>query len=165
MYVRFIYIKFQKTQTIGTGSWVEQNSGTERNGREEFKRLMETFLGRMDIFHYLDLGNGAMIACLCQELSKFIFKYLQFGRRGPSNSRKIGCGRQRFQISESSGQDGGIGGNSSLPCTPKRRITTNLKSLYNQKCQKIKLHGTPTTKELKKQSTKTTRLVCQDKEI
>ena len=32
----------------------------------------------------------------------------------------------------------------------KRRTTTNLKSVNNQKCQKIKLHGTPTTKELKK---------------
>ena len=37
-----------------------------------------------------------------------------------------------------------------LPRTTKRRITTNLKSINNQKCQKIKLHGTPTTKELKK---------------
>ena len=38
-------------------------------------------------------------------------------------------------------------------------MTTNLKSINNQKCQKIKLHGTLTTKELKKQSTRTTRLV------
>ena len=58
----------------------------------------------------------------------------------------------------SSGQDGGIGRNLSLPCTIRRRITTNLKSV-NQKCQKIKLHGTPTTKELKKKSARTTRLV------
>ena len=63
------------------------------------------------------------------------------------------------------GQDGGIGRNPLLPHTTKRRITTNIKSISNQKCQKIKLHETPTTKELKKQSTKTTRLVCQDKEI
>ena len=60
---------------------------------------------------------------------------------------------------ESSGQDGGVGGN------PLLLHTTNLKSINNQKCQKIKLHGTPTTKELKKKSTRTTRLVCQDKEI
>ena len=46
-----------------------------------------------------------------------------------------------------------------LPHTAKRRITANLKSTNKQKCQKIKLHGTPTTKELKKQSTRTTRLV------
>ena len=46
-----------------------------------------------------------------------------------------------------------------LPCTTKRRITTNLKSINNQKCQKIKLHGTPTTMELKKQSNRTTRPV------
>ena len=50
----------------------------------------------------------------------------------------------------SSGQDGGIGRNPSLPCTTKRRTPTNLKSINNQKHQKIKLHGTLTTKELKK---------------
>ena len=43
-----------------------------------------------------------------------------------------------------------IGRNPLLPCTTKRRITTNLKSINNQKCHKIKLYGTPTTKELKK---------------
>ena len=48
------------------------------------------------------------------------------------------------------GQDGGVGRNPLLPCTTKRRITTNLKSINNQKRQKIKLHGTPTTKELNK---------------
>ena len=37
-----------------------------------------------------------------------------------------------------------------LPCITKRRITTNLKTINNQKCQKIKLHGSLTTKELKK---------------
>ena len=50
----------------------------------------------------------------------------------------------------SSSQDGGIGRNTSLPCRTKRRITTNLKTTNNQNCQNIKLHGTPTTKELKK---------------
>ena len=53
----------------------------------------------------------------------------------------------------SSSQDGGVGRNPSLPHTTKRRITTNLKSINNQRCQNIKLHGAPTTKELKKQST------------
>ena len=48
---------------------------------------------------------------------------------------------------QSSGQDGGVGRNSSFPCTTKRRITTNLKSINNQKCQKSKLHGTPTQKQ------------------
>ena len=52
---------------------------------------------------------------------------------------------------ESSGQDGGIGRNPSLPRTTKKRITTNLKSINNQKCQKIKLHGNLATKELKSQ--------------
>ena len=46
-----------------------------------------------------------------------------------------------------------------LPHTTKRRRTTNLKSINNQKHQKIKLHGTLTTKELKKNSTRKTRLV------
>ena len=59
----------------------------------------------------------------------------------------------------SSSQDGGVGRNSSLPHTTKRRTTTNQKSIENQKCQKIKLHGTPTTRELKKKSSRTTRHV------
>ena len=37
----------------------------------------------------------------------------------------------------SSSQDGGVGRNPSLPHTTGRRITTNLKSINNQKCQKI----------------------------
>ena len=45
----------------------------------------------------------------------------------------------------------GVGRNSSLPHTTKRRITTNLKSVNNQKCKEIKLHGTQTTKELNSQ--------------
>ena len=61
----------------------------------------------------------------------------------------------------SSGQDGGIERNPLLPCTTKRRVTTNLKWISNQECQKIKLHRVPTTKELKKKSTRTTRLVRQ----
>ena len=52
----------------------------------------------------------------------------------------------------SSGQDGGVVRNASLPHTTKRRTTTYLKTINNQKCQKIKLHGTPTMKELKKHS-------------
>ena len=36
------------------------------------------------------------------------------------------------------------------PCTTKRRTTENLKTKNNQNCQKIKLYGSPTTKELKK---------------
>ena len=36
------------------------------------------------------------------------------------------------------------------PCTTKRRTTTNLKMKNNQNCQKIKLYGNPTSKELKK---------------
>ena len=43
---------------------------------------------------------------------------------------------------QNSGQDGGVGRNPLLPRTTKRRRTTNLKSINNQKCQKIKLHGT-----------------------
>ena len=36
----------------------------------------------------------------------------------------------------------------------KRNITTNLKTINNQNCPKIKLHGTLTTKELKKHSSR-----------
>ena len=36
------------------------------------------------------------------------------------------------------------------PCTTKRRTTTNLKTNSNQNSQKIELHGSLTTKELKK---------------
>ena len=50
----------------------------------------------------------------------------------------------------SSSQDGGVGRNPSLPCTNKRRIITNLKSINKQKSQKIKLQGTLTTKKSKK---------------
>ena len=60
-----------------------------------------------------------------------------------------------------SSQARGVGKNPLLPCTTKRRITSNLKSINNQKCQKIKLHGTAPTKELKKQSTRPTRPVRQ----
>ena len=52
----------------------------------------------------------------------------------------------------SSGQDRGIGRNPSLPHATERRIPTNLKTINNKKCQKIKLHGTLTTKELKNHS-------------
>ena len=37
-----------------------------------------------------------------------------------------------------------------LPHTTKRRTTTNLKTKNNQNCQKIELHESLTTKELKK---------------
>ena len=47
-----------------------------------------------------------------------------------------------------SGQDGGVGRCTLSACTIKR--TTNLKIKSNQNCQKIKLYGSPTTKELKK---------------
>ena len=36
------------------------------------------------------------------------------------------------------------------PHTTKRRTTTNLKTNNNPNCHKIKLYGSPTTKELKK---------------
>ena len=49
-------------------------------------------------------------------------------------------------------QDGGVARNALLLHTTKRKITANLKMIKNQNCQKIKLHGTLTTKELKKHS-------------
>ena len=48
-----------------------------------------------------------------------------------------------------SGQDGDVGRHTMLPRTTKRR-TTNLETKINQNCQKIKLYGSPTTKEIKK---------------
>ena len=56
----------------------------------------------------------------------------------------------RCLIARISGQNGGTGRYASLPCTTKRRTTTNLKTKNNQNCQKIKLYGSLTTKELKK---------------
>ena len=50
---------------------------------------------------------------------------------------------------EASGQDGGIG-RYTLPPQTTKRTTTNSKTKNNQNCQKIKLYGSPTTKELKK---------------
>ena len=49
-----------------------------------------------------------------------------------------------------SGQDGGIGRYTLPPHTTKRRTTPNLKTKKEQNCQKIKLYGNSTTKELKK---------------
>ena len=46
--------------------------------------------------------------------------------------------------------NGGISRYTVQPHTTKRRTTTNLKTKNNQNCQKIKLYGSPTTKELKK---------------
>ena len=82
------------------------------------------------------------------------------GRRNPTDITLTKWSRSLRNIRiSSSGQDGGVSRNPSLPHAIKRRITTNLKSINNQKCQKIKLRGTPTTKELKKKSTRTTRPV------
>ena len=52
------------------------------------------------------------------------------------------------------GQDGGIVRNASLPCTTKRRTTTNLKTKTSQNCQKMELYGSLTNKELKKHSSR-----------
>ena len=48
------------------------------------------------------------------------------------------------------GQDGGVGRYTLPPHTTKRRTTTNLKTKNNQNCQKIKLYGSLTTRDLKK---------------
>ena len=49
-----------------------------------------------------------------------------------------------------SSQDGGIDRYTLPSHTSKRRTTTNSKTKNNQNCQKIKLYGSPTTKELNK---------------
>ena len=53
-------------------------------------------------------------------------------------------------FSRTAGQDGGIGRHTVPPCTTKRRTTTNLETKNNQNWYKVKLYGSPTTKELKK---------------
>ena len=82
-----------------------------------------------------------------------VFYYFQLKemKNGPTSSST--CPGHIRTDCWSSGQDGGIGRNPSLP------RSTNLKSINNQKCQKIKLHETPTTKELKKKSIRTIRPV------
>ena len=47
------------------------------------------------------------------------------------------------------GQDGGVG-RYALPSRTTKRRTTNWKTINNEHCQKIKLYGCLTTKELKK---------------
>ena len=54
--------------------------------------------------------------------------------------------------SETSHQDGGIGRHTLPPRTTKS--ITNLKTENTQNCQKIELYGNPTTKELKKHSSR-----------
>ena len=66
----------------------------------------------------------------------------------------VTCGSIQFNSIQSYWQDGGIGRNVLLPHTTKRRITTNLKTMNNQNFQDIKLHGSPTTKELNKHSSR-----------
>ena len=85
------------------------------------------------------IRNGIGDSSLCGTM----FNQLSHASQGSSPLKK-------FQ----SGQVGDVGRNPSLPPTTKRRKTTNLKSINNQKCQKIKLHGTLTTMELKKQTEK-----------
>ena len=49
-----------------------------------------------------------------------------------------------------SGQDGGIGTHTLPPRTTVRGIITNFKTKDDHKCQKTKLYGSLTTKDLKK---------------
>ena len=58
--------------------------------------------------------------------------------------------QKRKNIQKTSSQDGGIGRHTVPPHTTKRRTTTNLKTKNNQNCQKIKVYGSLTTKEIKK---------------
>ena len=54
-------------------------------------------------------------------------------------------GSKNAKIMPTSGQDGSVG----RYILPPRTTTTNLKTKNNQNCQKIKLYGSLTTKELK----------------
>ena len=51
---------------------------------------------------------------------------------------------------QASSQDRGVDGYTFPTHTTKTRTTTNLKTKNNQNCQKIDLHGSLTTRELKK---------------
>ena len=53
-----------------------------------------------------------------------------------------------------SAQDRSISRYTLPPCTTKRKTTTNLKTKNNYNCQKIKLYGSLTIKELKKHSSR-----------
>ena len=85
-----------------------------------------------------------------------MFLFFSFSFHSPLKIKKQNLKRKNSEPEACSGQDGGIGRNPLLPCTTKSRITINLKSKNPQKCLKILLHGTPTTKELRKQSTRPT---------
>ena len=52
-------------------------------------------------------------------------------------------------LHQTSGQDRGVG-RYTLPSHTTKRTIINFKTKNNQNCQKIKLYGNPTTKELKK---------------
>ena len=53
-------------------------------------------------------------------------------------------------MTSNSGQDGGVDRHTLVLCTTKRRTTTNLKTENNQNCQKFRLYGSLTTRELEK---------------
>ena len=74
-----------------------------------------------------------------------VFIY-QLRRSGGRTESKV-ISKVHFRTSS---QDGGVGRHTVPPHTNKRRTTTNLKTKNTQNRQKIKLYGSPTTKELKK---------------
>ena len=138
-------------------------------------------LNKMEMSHWSDVRFKTLVIRMHKELSKCLnrIKKTQAETKDilmeiKNNLQGINGRMMKLWIKamiwntrkqKTSGQDRGVGRNPELPCTTKRRITTNPKSINNQKCQKIKLQGALTTKELKKKSNRTTRLVCQDKEI
>ena len=67
-----------------------------------------------------------------------------FIKKSYRNKRKI------KKILPISGEDGVIGKDASPPGTTIAKTTLDYKTNITQKCQKIKLCGTPTTKDLKK---------------
>ena len=67
-----------------------------------------------------------------------------FIKKSYRNKRKI------KKILPISGEDGVIGKDASPPGTTVAKTTLDYKTNITQKCQKIKLCGTPTTKDLKK---------------
>ena len=72
----------------------------------------------------------------------------------PLPLKSINKNIKKLKNRQTSGRGGGLGRNPLLLGTTKRRMTTNVKTKNNRICQKIKLHGSPTTKKLKTHSSR-----------
>ena len=100
----------------------------------ELKHQFRYFLAQNNFYLCLIISISLLFSCLPLNPKAFLQLFLKAVCRG----------------ARASGQGGDIRTCTACPRTTKRRITTNLNTNNNQNCQKIKLYGSPTTKELKK---------------